>query len=150
MILDLIRFSSGKEDTLGVLFIDNKFACFTLEDEHRTNKIWGETRIPAGRYKIELRTFGDFHRRYSARFPDLHNGMLWLRNVPNFESILIHIGNDDDDTAGCILVGSNPTLNIRKSGWISSSTTTYKNIYPVIAEAIATGDEVWINIQDPK
>lgn len=100
MILSLVRYWSNTDRTLGKLFIDGKFECFTLEDEFRNQKIKGETRIPAGSYKVEL--------RYSPKFtPRLMHEMLWLKDVPGFEFILIHPGNDDDDTEGCILVGKN-------------------------------------------
>ena len=53
MKLEVIRFSSQSESTLGMLFdVTNgkKFLCFTLEDEARETKVKGETRIPAGIY----------------------------------------------------------------------------------------------------
>ena len=87
MKLEVLRFSSQSESTLGILFnITNgrEFLCFTLEDEFRTQKVYGETRIPAGTYEIELRTIGRFHERYLKKFPEMHIGMLWIRNVPNF------------------------------------------------------------------
>ena len=147
MNLRLQRFSSGVDDTLGVLFQDDQFICFTLEDEYRTQKVYGETRIPDGTYEVRLRNFGGFHERYSQRFPEFHIGMLWLQNVPNFENILIHIGNKDDDTAGCILVGDTCQQNITESGFIGNSTSAYKRIYPAIARAIRGGEQVWIEVR---
>ena len=148
MKIKVIRYSSGKEATLGLMFIDGKFACYTLEDEFRTEKVYGETRIPAGTYEVKLRTVGGFNERYKAKFPDIHKGMLWLQDVPNFQYILIHIGNDDDDTAGCILVGNTSEENITKKGFIGKSTPAYKRIYPLIAEAIEAGVEVTIEVVD--
>lgn len=141
MILELLRISSQEDSTNGVLFlIDNegnkRFLCYTLEDEHRERKVKGETRIPAGEYGITLRTVGGFHIRYSNRFPDIHKGMLWLRDVPNFEFILIHCGNNDEHTAGCILVGETQNSNIDEpNGMIGRSRAAYKAIYPELAEA---------------
>ena len=37
-------------------------------------KVYGETRIPAGTYKLKLRTEGGYHQKYSKRFPDIHRG----------------------------------------------------------------------------
>jgi len=137
MKLELLRISSQKDSTNGILFdiTDGRdFLCYTLEDEARDSKIYQETRIPAGTYNITLRTEGGFHQRYSKKFPDIHQGMLWLIDVPGFEYILIHIGNTDEDTAGCILVADGQWENIsRKDGFIPSSTTAYKRIYPKIA-----------------
>lgn len=136
--LELLRFSSQDDYTLGILFsiFDGirRFLCFTCEDEYRTKKVYGETRIPSGNYRIELRLEGGFHQRYTQKFPDMHMGMLHLCNVPNFEYVLIHIGNSDDDTAGCILVGDTAGSN-----WIGNSTATYKRIYPPIASSIFSG-----------
>ena len=152
MKLELLRISSQKDSTNGILFdiTDGRdFLCYTLEDEARDSKIYQETRIPAGTYNITLRTEGGFHQRYSKKFPDIHQGMLWLIDVPGFEYILIHIGNTDEDTAGCILVADGQWENIsRKDGFIPSSTTAYKRIYPKIAVALVGGEEVSISIID--
>lgn len=152
MKLELLRFSSQQESTLGILSDVTEglrqFLCFTLEDEWRAHKVHGETRIPQGTYNITLRKVGGFHRKYSQRFPEFHQGMLWLRNVPNFEYILVHIGNNDDNTEGCILVGDQATQNVNRDGFIGDSTSAYRRIYPPIAEAILTGEPVTIKIID--
>lgn len=153
MNLEVLRYSSAKDSTLGALFDitngDRKFLCYTLEDEYRENKIMHETRIPAGTYKITLRTVGGFHQRYSSRFSDIHHGMLWVRDVPNFEYILIHCGNNDDDTSGCLLVGETQTSNADgNDGFVGGSTRAYKNIYPQIAKAIQNKEEVTITYID--
>ena len=56
MELTVDRYNSESNYTDGLLFIDCEFECYTLEDEFRSVKVFGETRIPDGRYKIELRT----------------------------------------------------------------------------------------------
>jgi hypothetical protein len=156
MELEVLRYSSQKESTLGALFdvSDGRgFLCYTLEDEYRTKKKYSETRIPAGRYQITLRTEGGFHQKYSDRFGDKHKGMLWVRDVPNFEYVLIHIGNKDDDTAGCLLVGDSSIQNITEEGFVGNSTAAYLRVYPKIAEALSRGEEVYItyvDYDDPK
>ena len=152
MDLEVIRFSSAKDSTLGLLFnVTNdkrEFLCYTLEDEYREEKVMHETRIPAGTYEIKLRTWGRIHENYTKRFADIHKGTLWLQDVPNFKYILIHCGNDDDDTSGCLLVGDTQTENIKSDGFVGSSTTAYKRIYPPIAEAIENGECVEITYID--
>ena len=153
MKLEVLRFSSQKDSTNGILFDvtkDRKFLAYTLEDEHREEKVMSETRVPAGTYKITLRTVGGFHGRYSKKYGEMHKGMLWVRNVPNFEYILIHTGNTDEHTAGCLLVGDTQNQNITKSksGFIGSSVDAYKRIYPPIASAIERGDDVEISYVD--
>ena len=91
MKLEVIRFSSQSESTLGMLFdVTNgkKFLCFTLEDEARETKVKGETRIPAGIYNLELRNEGGFNERYVKKFGSIHKGMIHVLNVPNFDYIL--------------------------------------------------------------
>lgn len=152
MDLEVIRFSSAKDSTLGLLFnVTNdkrEFLCYTLEDEYREEKVMHETRIPAGTYEIKLRTWGRIHENYTKRFADIHKGTLWLQDVPNFKHILIHCGNDDDDTSGCLLVGDTQTENIKSDGFVGSSTNAYKRIYPPIAEAIENGECVEITYID--
>ena len=152
MKLEVLRFSSDSDSTLGVLFDttnERKFLCFTLEDEFREIKISGETRIPAGTYNVTLRTEGGFNQRYNDKFgTDFNKGMLWVRDVPGFEYILIHIGNSDNDTEGCLLVGDTQTQNITKNGFIGSSTDAYTRIYPPIADVLVSGGEVTITYKD--
>ena len=148
MKLEVLRFNSSDDFTTGLLFdvTDNvrSFLCYTLEDEARTVKQWGETRIPAGTYKLTLRAEGGFHSRYLAKFgAEFHKGMIYVNEVPNFEYILWHIGNDDDDTAGCLLVGKTSQDN-----FIGSSTAAYKEIYPPIRDAILSGEEVSVKYID--
>jgi len=154
MKLVVLRISSQEDSTSGILMEEDeqgkwKFLCYTLEDEYRKNKINGETRVPAGSYPVVLRKEGGFNERYSKKFPDMHIGMLHIINVPNFEYILIHIGNTDEDTAGCLLVGNSQESNIvQKNGFVGSSTNAYKSIYPPISKAIEEGQEVTIEYRN--
>ena len=158
MELEVIRFSSGTDSTNGILletiqqgneidgiFKQKKFLAYTLEDEYRSEKVFGETRIPNGTFKVGLRKVGGYHAKYSKRFPHIHVGMLHVLDVPGFEYILIHCGNTDEHTAGCLLVGDSQENNqITKDGFIGKSTQAYKRIYPRIAEAIDCGEKVTI------
>ena len=143
MIIELLRFCSRDHYTLGSLFLDKRFLCFTLEDEYREFKVHGRTRIPAGVYEVTLRREGQFHIDYSRMFPDIHKGMLHLENVPNFLYILFHIGNWAKDTEGCILVGASASAN-----YVSYSRKTYLVVYPLIANRIASGERCLINVVD--
>lgn len=140
MKLEILRFNSSNDFTSGILFdISNnqrKFLSYTLEDQAQTTKVFGETRIPAGTYTLTLRKEGGFHNRYLAKFSD-HIGMIHVNEVPNFKYILWHIGNDDDDTAGCLLLGKT-----QQDGFIGNSTTAYKEIYKIVAPAIESGEKV--------
>ena len=75
--------------------------------------------------------------------------MLHVDDVPNFEYILLHIGNTDENTAGCLLVGDSQNSNlIQKDGFIGSSTNAYKRIYKPIANAIHQGEKTTITYRD--
>ena len=155
MELEVIRFSSESDSTSGLLFdVTNgrKFLCYTLEDEYRDSykeKVMSETRIPSGTYEVVFRKTGGHHNKYTKRFADIHKGMLHVINVPNFKYILIHCGNTDEHTAGCLLLGDSQKNNqIYKNGYIGSSTKAYDRVYPPIAEALENGDCVNITYRD--
>lgn len=146
MKLTLKRFKVTGDATLGALYIDDKFECYTLEDEHRDIKVAGETRIPAGEYKLTHRPWGGFYQRYKERFKPWHNGMIQLFNVQDFTDILIHCGNTDDHTAGCILVGSDYNENAMT---IQRSAAAYEKLYKQVQpEIIRGGSGVFITIQN--
>jgi len=153
MELEVVRFSSQKDSTNGALFDvsggKRRFLCYTLEDEYREDKVMGETRIPAGTYRITLRTVGGFHGRYEKKYGEMHKGMLWVRDVPNFEYILIHTGNTDEHTAGCLLLGDSQQANFGSSnGMVGSSVNAYKRVYPPIAKVLEEGESVSITYVD--
>lgn len=149
MDIRLERFSSGDESTLGLLFVNGQWDCFVCEDQRQKGeKIPGETRIPAGVYEIKLRTEGGMHQRYAERFPDMHQGMLWLQNVPNFTYVYLHIGNDDDDTLGCPLVGLNAVSVPGGGGRVGRSVDAYRRFYPRAAGALLRHESVTIEILD--
>jgi hypothetical protein len=154
MKYEVLRVSSQKDSTSGLLFEVNNgkrtFLCYTLEDEQRDVKVWGETRIPAGTYKLKLRTVGGFHTRYLSRYgADFHKGMIWVQDVPGFEFILWHAGNTDENTAGCLLLGNSQESNIvKKDGFIGASRNAYQFVYPRVVAALEAGLDVEVEYID--
>lgn len=144
MHIRLQRLENYTTHTIGVLYIDGKLQCFTLEDEKREIKQISETRIPAGLYKLRLQTSGQLSPRYAQRF-SFHKGMLHLQDVPGFEGIFIHVGNTDKDTSGCILLGASHNLH---DNFIGGSTRAYIQAYQTIANAISKGEVVTIQVVD--
>ena len=132
------------ETTISRMFIDGKFICYVLEDQYQENKVKHETRIPELTYKLGVKDYGGFHNRYSKKFPEIHKGMIQIMDVPNFSDVLIHIGNDDDDTSGCLLVGNNVNLN---NMTVTSSRIAYEKVYPIIIDELLKGNEVCLEIQ---
>ena len=146
MKLDVIRHQFGKDATNGLLFIDNVFECYTLEDEVRDAKVHSETAIPLGTYEIKFRNIGGFDTKYKARYgTTFHKGMLELQDVPNFKYILIHTGNTDEHTAGCLLLGeTQQDLDKGKDGFVGGSGDAYKKMYPKVRDALLNGEKVTI------
>lgn len=136
MKLTMQRLTDTGDETLGKLFLDEKFLCYVLEDTYRDRKVKHETRIPAGVYELNLRAYGGHYNRYIKRFKDFeHKGMIELMNVAGFTHILIHIGNSKKDTSGCLLVGD----GFKVSGSTISlmdSTKAYRKVYPIIQKMI--------------
>lgn len=113
MKLTLKRKFLSDKYTIGDLFIDGKFFCNTIEDKVRElpvtcpytlkgqlckckGKVYAETAIPDGTYKITM----EYSPRFKRKLPLLHD-------VPHFIGILIHSGNTEADSAGCVIVGNN-------------------------------------------
>lgn len=144
MNITLQRVYSTDTETVGILRVNGKFECWTLEDRRRAVKVDGETRIPEGTYNIKLRTQGGMTKRYAAKFPE-HLGMVWLQDVDDFEWVYIHIGNTHEDTDGCVLVGRGVITGNKCS--LTSSTTAYRALYSKIIDALREGHRVRIKIR---
>lgn len=141
MILRLERKYFKDTYTIGNLYIDGTFFSDTLEDKNRDlnkngrfdngeKKVFGETCIPFGTYKVVV----GMSPRFKRELPR-------LLDVPSFDGILIHRGNSAADTAGCILVGENKVV-----GRVINSAFYEKKLVAVIKEAISRGEEVTIEI----
>ena len=154
MNLEVLRISSQADSTSGILFDvtdgKRKFLCYTIEDEFRAVKVKHETRIPEGMYELTLRSEGGFHSRYTAKYgADWHKGMIYVNNVPGFEYILWHTGNTDESTSGCLILGDSQTSNLVQSdGFVGSSVNSYKKVYPIVRDAILSGEKVYVKYID--
>ena len=96
MDIKLRRFEFGTTYTIGKLYIDGVYHCFTLEDKVREGeKVQNETAIPYGIYSVII----DISTRFGRPMPH-------VLDVPGFEGIRIHTGNTSHDTEGCILLGT--------------------------------------------
>lgn len=149
----LQRFADNHESTIGLLFkagVPQPFKCYTLEDEFRESKVSGETRIPAGLYQLVLQKQNTpMTLRYRAKYPWFKNHIM-INNVPGFVGIYIHIGNEDDDTDGCLLLGDIAENNSIGPGRVANSTIAFKRFYSDVHEFLLKGKEAWIEIRDEK
>lgn len=152
MNLLLIRLAHNNESTIGSLYINGNPECFILEDQPQEKKVMHETRIPSGSYKIILRTEGRWNSKMlqhtNAEIRKMHRGMLWLKDIPGFEYILIHPGNTDNDTSGCLIPGNVLTHNAYHRGYINNSTESYIRLYKKCIEAFERKEDIHIQIID--
>ena len=150
------RFDHDKESTKSLVAINRtgdgvegaEFFCYGLEDQRQEKKVAGETRIPDGEYRIgwqELDT--PLTLKYRKRFPQWFKYHIHVKDVPDFTGIYIHIGNDDDDTTGCLLLGYDSygdEFSRGIEGKIGKSTKAYQDFYWLIRKWLNEGDEVTI------
>ena len=141
MKLTLNRRFKAPEYTIGDLYIDGQWFCNTLEDTDRdlsqdmlltyiqNKKIKSQTAIPTGTYKVDMDTVSSKYSNYS-KYPyakQFNAKMPRLLNVKGFEGVLIHAGNTQKDTDGCILVGIN-----KEKGQVINSQATWKKLMSVL------------------
>lgn len=135
MTILLKRIALRDTYTIGKLYIDGRLICDTLEDKVRDlskeKKVYGETAIPYGTYKVSW--------TYSPKFKKC---MPLLENVPNFSGIRIHSGNTAKDSLGCILVGEN-----KQKGMVLNSRATVDKLYPIIKKGCLSKEGCKIIIQ---
>ena len=106
MNLLLIREQFFKDTTIGKLYINGEFFCYTLEDAIRGYgiKVYGHTGIPAGAYKIDLSVSHRFKRLMPMVYTEPNKYEVKAGGI-EFKGIRIHKGNNNLHTHGCILVG---------------------------------------------
>lgn len=141
MNLTLFRKWPRKNYCIGLLFVNGKRFCETLEDkivdtnkngvfDKPEKKVAGESAIPYGKYEVIY----NWSPRFGRNLPR-------LLNVPHFEGILIHPGNDATDSSGCILVGRNTEV-----GKLTQSRVTSDKLNKLIEDAQRKGEKITIEI----
>jgi len=127
------RFEYGPNYTIGRLFVDGEYQCYTLEDKVRDTKVFGETAIPAGKYKVVI----DYSPRFKRELPH-------ILNVPGFEGVRIHPGNTPEDTEGCILVGK----TWAGTNFIGQSRKAFEELFEKMKAAVAAKEEIELEIEN--
>lgn len=141
------RVKRGKMSTLSILYVDGVQRGYVVEDKDRDLhstmslaeikkiKVYAETAIPTGRYKL-ISHYSDNMRRWVA----------WFQDVPGYSMVYMHPGNWIKDTKGCVLPGlswgfESGEYCVRNSG---------KLFVPLLNEIqaeINRGGEVWYSIE---
>lgn len=128
--------------TIGRMYIGTKYFCDVLEDKDRgltqstplsdikRIKVQNETAIPVGTYKVVVN-----------RSPKFGRNLPRLLDVPGFDGILIHRGNTNKDTSGCLLVGEN-----KEVGKVLNSTGYETKLVELLTKAQLNEEKIEITI----
>jgi len=154
-----------KDWTISNLLINNELDGYIVEDEIREKKIDGETAIDYGTYNLGTRYSPKFSKyflysesknilidaRHKSKHPELtdlkEHELIWILNVPKFEYILMHWGNTDKNSRGCLLVGQAIGIIKGRQGVVSSR-AYYKKFYPKVFPLIKAGRQKISIIKD--
>ena len=131
--------------TIGRLYVDREYICDTIEDKVRDIKIQNETAIPYGRYKVAMNYKSPKYSNFDKyKWAKEYDGYLpRLIDVPEFDGILIHVGNTSLDTSGCILVGEN-----KEKGKVINSVATFNCLMKdYLLKAKEKNENIWIVIE---
>lgn len=154
MELSLTRIATNDRYTIGRLKIDGKPFCDILEPADRglssdmplnkikRIKVHGKTAIPTGRYRVDVRTVSPRckNRYWAKQFGGIVPRLL---DVPFYSGLLIHVGNDENDTEGCLLTGYNKV----KGKVVDSAKAFTLLMSDYLLPADKRGEEIWIEIK---
>jgi hypothetical protein len=148
MQIKLERYVFTDTFTIGKMYIDGNFECYTIEDTDRFleeeyinklekavktgKKVYGKTAIPKGTYRISI----TFSPKYQRMLP-------LLENVPGFSGIRIHSGNSAKDTDGCILPGVSADT---EKGYVHESRKAFLRLFDKMVSAGNSGKNIMIEI----
>lgn len=144
------RIAKKETYTIGKLYLDGVYVCDTLEDKDRglisgmslgelaSLKVKGRTAIPSGTYRLDLNTVSPKYSR-KPEYACIGYKMPRILGVPCYEGILMHPGNTDRDTEGCILVGQNKVV-----GKLVNSRQVFFDLYRTL-KALGTSHTITIH-----
>lgn len=154
MEIKVKRIAKKATYTIGRLYVNGKYVSDTIEDKDRgltddmplelikTKKVYGETAIPTGTYKLDMNTvspkFKDrsWAKPYGGKVPR-------LLNVKGFDGILVHPLNKASESWGCVGVGKNTIV-----GMVTDSTNTFKKLMDnYLIPAKKRGENITITIE---
>lgn len=139
MELTSVRTYFTPVSTISKLAVDGVFECYILEDTCREDVpgTWKPemkqatiTAIPYGRYRVVL----TLSNRFKRVLPE-------VLNVPNFEGVRIHPGNNATNTEGCLLPGQTRDID-----WVGNSGAAFGPLYRKLETAAARGEKIWLEV----
>lgn len=141
--LEIKRYLYTSRTTIGKLYVDGKFFCYTLEDTVRADgiKVKKETAIPAEvLYDVTIRKSPKY-----GEVPVIYNevdGISISAKGVSFKYVLMHGGNDHEDTEGCVLVAKNLVNSETIQGSMKNDITQ------LIKDKIAEGNRITLLIEN--
>lgn len=137
MKLELVRDDFTDLRTLGKLYVDGVYLGETCEDcdRHLENgqeeKVYGQTAIPRGLYKVIL----SFSQRFKKPLPE-------VLDVPGFTGVRIHAGNTAADTHGCPLLG-----RVRTADGVANCAPVVQRLIDMLETAEEAGEAVTLEVR---
>ena len=140
--------------TIGNLYVDGEWFCNTLEDKDRglkssmsleeinKIKVYAETAIPTGRYKVIMDVVSPKYNKVKWYKDNFGGRMPRLENVKGFSGILIHPGTTAVDSAGCIIVGFN-----KIKGNVLDSRATFQKLWKKLEDAHKRKETIYLTIE---
>ena len=154
MELKLKRKYKAETYTIGDMFLEEEWFCNTLEDKDRglkssmsleeinKIKVYAETAIPTGRYKVIMDVVSPKYNKVKWYKDNFGGRMPRLENVKGFSGILIHPGTTAVDSAGCIIVGFN-----KIKGNVLDSRATFQKLWKKLEDAHKRKETIYLTIE---
>lgn len=146
--ITLLRYASDENTTIGLLYLNNVYFSYTLEDAFHEIKVPGKTRIPPNTYSLDFRRVDSpLTLKYRNKYPDWFTYHIEIKNIPDFSTVYIHSGGDHTDTEGCVLVSDSINMSDANT-FLTNSRTTFKRLYQLISNDLNNGKKVRMIIKD--
>ena len=139
-----------KTYTISNVYVDGVKICDAIEDTDRgltqdmsissiqLHKIYGYTAIPSGTYKVTLNVISPKYSKVPFYIQVCKGKVPRLLDVPGYDGVLIHTGNTEKDSLGCIIIGYNT-----QKGMVTQSREAFKKLYSILSQA---KDDIFITI----
>lgn len=157
MEIKVVRSFKKDTYTVGNLYINGTWFCNTIEDKDRglnqkmsleeikKKKVYAQTAIPTGTYKITLDQISPKFSKMQF-YVDVCGGKLpRLVNVPGYDGVLMHVANGANGAelvAGCLGVGYN-----KVKGGVLYGKETFRVLYYMIKRAYDNKESITITIE---
>lgn len=137
--------------TIGRLYIDGEFICNTIEDtdrgltqsmseeEIKSKKIYGQTAIPTGRYKVLMDVVSPKFSQKEFYMNVCKGKVPRLEGIKGFSGVLIHSAATADNVEGCIGIGFNTEI-----GRLTSIKEAFEKVYSKLS---SSKEDIWITIE---